>query len=97
VKIIIAHLLFYKLFYNNWDQIKTKIYFDLANYYFINLTSIRDAIEYFGCDKLIFGSDNPFGINSIEKTIDLIMKLSITEDDKNKILGKNIQDILCFK
>ena len=94
IKIIIAHLLFYKLFVNSWDSIKDNIYFDLANYYFVNKDSINKAIKYFGCNKLIFGTDNPFGANAISKTIDMINNLQVTPKEKEMIFSGNIQEIL---
>jgi len=94
VKIIISHLLFYKIFAEHWVEIKNNIYFDIASYYFINRDTIINAIELFGCEKLIFGSDSIFGDNCIEKTIALVNELPISEEDKKRILGENIQNIL---
>lgn len=94
VKIIIAHLLYSKLFAESWNEIHNNIYFDLANYYFINQYSMMFAIEQFGCEKLIFGSDNPFGVNTIAKTIKMILNLPITQPEKDMILGNNMKELL---
>jgi len=94
VKVIVAHLLFYKDFYRNWTEVKEQIYFDLDNYYFINPKTIEKAINYFGCGKLIFGSDSKFGENCIEKTIDMVNSIKISQEDKQKIFYGNIMNIL---
>lgn len=94
VKIIVSHLLFYQEFKKSWASISDQIFFDLANYYFINPSSILTAINYFGSQKLIFGSDSKFGKNCIEKTIAMINSLPISENDKQDILGKNILNLL---
>ena len=94
VKVTISHLLFYKEFHKYWSDINEQIYFDLASYYFINPGTIKTAIDYFGCNKLIFGSDSVFGEQCIEKTLVMINSLPISQEDKDKILGKNIFDIL---
>jgi predicted TIM-barrel fold metal-dependent hydrolase len=94
VKIIVAHLLFYKDFYRHWHDVSEQISFDLANYYFINPETIRAAISYFGCDKLIFGSDSKFGENCIERTITMINALPVSQAEKDKIFGQNMYEIL---
>lgn len=94
VKIIIAHLFYIDEFKKVWDDVSSKIWFDMANYYFINESTIYKALEYFGAEKIIFGSDNPFGENCISKTINLVNKLKIPELEKTKILGGNMGKIL---
>jgi uncharacterized protein len=97
VKVIVSHLLFYKEFYQLWPSISDQIYFDVANYYFINPETIQTAISYFGSNKLIFGSDSKFGENCIEKTIAMINTLPVSEEEKQRILGKNIYNLLDLK
>ena len=94
VTIIVAHLLFYKLFQKDWEQLQSKVYFDLANYYFVSPKAALEAVAAFGCERLIFGSDNPFGVNSIEKTIHLIESLPVDQNGRAKIMGGNYQAIL---
>jgi predicted TIM-barrel fold metal-dependent hydrolase len=94
VKVVVAHLLFYRDFHKRWDDIHDQIFFDLANYYFVSPDTAKTAISYFGCDKLIFGSDSKFGKDCIEKTIAMVNALPIGQEEKKKIFGQNILGIL---
>jgi predicted TIM-barrel fold metal-dependent hydrolase len=94
VKVIVAHLLFYRDFYKHWADIHDQIFFDLANYYFVSPDTAQTAISYFGCSKLIFGSDSKFGKDCIEKTIAMVNALPIGQEEKGKIFGQNMLDIL---
>lgn len=94
VTVIIAHLFYIDEFKTAWEDISNNIWFDMANYYFINEATIYRALEYFGAGKIIFGSDNPFGENCISKTINLVKKLKISESEKKLILGGNMEKIL---
>ncbi len=94
VTVTIAHLFHGKVFEARWQEIESRISFDLANYYLLNKSTAMRAINTFGCGKLILGADNPYGANCIEKTLDLVASLPVTESDKAKILGENMQKIL---
>jgi uncharacterized protein len=94
VTVTVAHLFHYKVFAAHWPEIQRQVYFDIANYYLLNTSTILAAIQAFGCAKLIFGGDNPYGENCIEKTMRMVAGLPIAESDKAQILGKNMQKIL---
>jgi predicted TIM-barrel fold metal-dependent hydrolase len=94
VKVIVSHLLFYKDFYQHWSDVRDQIFFDLASYYFINPETIRTAITHFGCGKLIFGSDSKFGENCIERTIAMVNALPVSQEEKDKIFGQNMYNLL---
>lgn len=94
IRIIVAHLFYIDIFKKYWDGISNKIWFDMANYYFLNISTIELAINYFGSEKIIFGSDNPFGEDCINKTIKIVENLSIDNYEKNNILGNNIDNLM---
>ncbi len=62
-----------------------------------NSKALELAIYYFGIDKVLYGTDAPFGImpngatTEIESAID---ELPITKEEKEKIYSKNLQSIL---
>ena len=62
-----------------------------------NSKALELAIDYFGTDKVLYGTDAPFGImpngaiKEIEEAIDC---LPITDEDKEKIYNKNIMNLL---
>ncbi len=94
VKVIVSHLLFYKEFIPVWEDLKQNIFFDIASYYFINPSSLQEAIDKFGCEKLIYGSDSMWGVDCIEKTLEMVQKLPLPDTQKELILGENMRKIL---
>ena len=92
-KIIIPHLGLlnggYHAFVEHgvWD--KPNIYADTA---LASPHEIKDYIENFGYDRILFGSDFPFGDPKDELL--KILNLSIAEDKKNLILGLNLTRLL---
>ena len=50
------------------------------------------ALELFGIDKLIFGSDYPF--SSLDNEVELLKRVKLTETEFDKITNKNITKIL---
>jgi len=70
---------------------KENIYADSA----LAFTSeIEVFLRKYGSDKLLFGSDFPFGLPSSE--LKKILSLTISDLDKEKILGLNIMRLLGF-
>jgi predicted TIM-barrel fold metal-dependent hydrolase len=55
---------------------------------------LERAIQKIGYEKLILGSDSPYGIDNIEKTIKRLRKLLLTEDQIRCICGDNLSRIL---
>lgn len=55
---------------------------------------ITTFLKKYGPDKLIFGSDFPFGLP--ENELKKIISLNISDADKEKIVGRNIQRLLGF-
>jgi len=95
-KIIAAHLGGYRM----WDQVEEylvgrDLYFDIS-YVFGHLDFDRAIriIRSHGVDQIVFGSDLPFARQ--ETNIQTILKLDMAQDDKEKILGKNISRLLCL-
>jgi hypothetical protein len=92
-KIIIPHLGLlnggYHAFVEHgvWD--KPNVYADTA---LASTHEIKDYIENFGYDRILFGSDFPFGDPNEELT--KIMDLSISVEKKDMILGHNLKRLL---
>lgn len=96
-KIIIAHYFGIELFMEEDIKYLSNIYFDISNYYFVSDVRILKAINHFGSNKILMGSDTPYGIDSLEKTIELVNKLDISTKDKSNILGDNLALLLSNK
>lgn len=57
-----------------------------------SMQNIREFIRKYGSDKLLFGSDFPFGQPGLE--LKKILSLNIPEKDKEQIIGGNILRLL---
>ena len=71
-------------------------YFDLSNYYFVSKERIMLAYQHFGADHLIFGSDTPYGKQSLENTLKQISELDISRSEIELILGENLMKLFNY-
>jgi len=69
-----------------------KFYVDTALYG--NTSGLNCACNYFGVDHMLFGTDAPLGPNMVQDTIRSIERMSISEEDKEKILRLNATALL---
>ncbi|KPK77429.1 MAG: hypothetical protein AMJ79_03375 [Phycisphaerae bacterium SM23_30] len=68
-----------------------QFYFDSVNF---DLNCLNLAIKFAGADHIVAGSDYPHQIGSLEKMVDSIAKLDISEKDKAAIYGENARKLL---
>ena len=91
--IIIPHL---GTLNGGYQKLKESKIWELENVYtdtaLANKYEILDYIKIYGINKILFGSDFPFGNPYYEKQ--KILKLDLTKDQKERILYKNILDII---
>lgn len=92
--IIVGHLYQVEMFIKEDLKYFKNTYFDLSNMHFVSKERTMLAYNHFGAGKLMLGSDTPYGKQSLEKTIAQINSLDISQDDKNKILGGNMAQLL---
>lgn len=93
LKIIIGHLFGLELFIESKIKFEN-LYFDISTYQVTSDYHVLMAIEYFGADKIILGSDTPYGKDNLKKNIERITNLPLNQDEKGKILGINLKKIL---
>ena len=55
---------------------------------------LMSTYAYSGADKILLGTDFPHQITDIEKAVQRIKRLNITEEEKQKILGENAAKLL---
>ena len=55
---------------------------------------VLKAIEYFRADKIILGSDTPYVKDNLKKNIERVKNLPLNQDEKGKILGLNLKELL---
>ena len=87
--IIAAHMGGWRL----WDDVEKylvgqKIYFDTSySFHFMNDEQIMRIIRNHGADKILYGTDSPWDVQS--RCADKIAQMPLTADEKEKILYKN--------
>jgi predicted TIM-barrel fold metal-dependent hydrolase len=94
LNLIIAHLFGLELFIkqNFKDE---NLYFDTSTLQLISSTRLMDAINFVGVEKVVFGTDTPYGCkDNIKKNLNRIRNLDISSDDKDLILGENMKRLL---
>ena len=92
--VIVGHLYGAELFMREDKNYFANTYFDLSNLYFVSKERTMAAYRHFGAEHLIMGSDTPYGVRALEKTIKQIYELEIPSEDKYKILGGNLARLL---
>jgi predicted TIM-barrel fold metal-dependent hydrolase len=90
---IIGHL-FRLEEYIQADLRMDNVYFDISTPPLISLVRLQKALDYYGAQRLILGSDTPYGVESLRKNIERVRALALSEEDKALILGGNLQRIL---
>lgn len=66
-------------------------YYDTVNF---DVNALQLALKFAGADHLVAGSDYPHQIGSLEKMIESIDNLSISQEEKAGIYGKNSMKLL---
>lgn len=94
LKLIIAHLFGLELFIR--ENIKdTNLYFDISPLQLISDKRLIKAVHYVGAKRILFGTDTPYGAkDNLSKSINRILKLDLSEEEKNMILGMNMNRLL---
>jgi predicted TIM-barrel fold metal-dependent hydrolase len=90
-KFIIGHLLGMDLFQLE-NARPTNVFFDTSGSKRIRSIDIQNAINYFGDDHIIFGTDSPFA--SIDEQIKKIDFLNLSDSIKERIFYLNMKGIL---
>jgi aminocarboxymuconate-semialdehyde decarboxylase len=55
---------------------------------------LMSSYAYSGADKILLGTDFPHQISDLEKAVERIRRLNISEEEKRKILGENAAKLL---
>lgn len=94
LKLIVAHLFGLELFIkNNFKD--ENLYFDTSTIQLISNHRLKKAIDFAGVEKILFGTDTPYGAkDNICRNIDRIKNLDISDREKDKILGLNMKRLL---
>ena len=70
------------------------IHYEISAFSYIKENRLKYAIDRLGADRVILGSDTPWDKGSLRNGIARVDRLDITGTEKERILGRNITDIL---
>lgn len=76
------------------SQYLREFYYDTVNF---DVNALKLAIEFAGIEHLVAGSDYPHQIGSLERMVDSIRALQLSEDDTARVLGGNALDLLASR
>jgi aminocarboxymuconate-semialdehyde decarboxylase len=68
-----------------------ELYCDTVSFY---KPALMMAYEFYGADRMVLGSDFPLLIGDLPGAVPSIKEMDISAEDKEKILGKNVQKLL---
>ncbi len=90
---IIAHLIGLELFEKRQAKLPN-LFFDISPTPLISEQRILKAIHLFGANRVLLGSDTPFGKDNLKHNIQRVQHLPISQEEKDLILGNNFQALL---
>jgi uncharacterized protein len=101
LKLILAHAAF-PYYSSVWKKIRERrnIYVDLSQISYVNERITRDAVEYLGVNRCLFGTDGPTGTLGSTVTYDYgylkrrIERIFPDDDVRRKLLGENFAELI---
>lgn len=68
-----------------------RFYYDTVNYH---IPALRCAIDTVGAGNLVMGSDYPFALGSMSKSVSIVRSLGLTEEEEENVFGGTILSLL---
>ncbi|MFA8451192.1 MAG: amidohydrolase family protein [Bacteroidales bacterium] len=94
LKLIVAHLFGLELFIKEFQN-DGNLYFDSSPLQLVSDCRLMKAIDYVGINKVLMGTDTPYGAkDNLWKSINRIIKLDLSKEDKALLLGLNMKRLL---
>ena len=94
LRIIIAHLYGMEIFAEESADSFKNVWFDISNAFFVSKERIQLTISHFGANRLLLGSDTPYGVNALEYTIRYINSLPLSSSDIKLIFVAYMRNLL---
>lgn len=70
------------------------VFFEISTPSLISIQRLMIAIKCFGAERVVLGSDIPYGQNNLKTNIDRVKNLDISDEEKYSILGGNMKKLL---
>ena len=91
--IVLLHLIGLEAVVKDASTLKN-VYCEISPFSYISENRLRYAIDKLSAESIIMGSDTPWDRDSLKNKITRISRLNIGHADKERILGRNIAEIL---
>ncbi|MBW2173485.1 MAG: amidohydrolase family protein [Deltaproteobacteria bacterium] len=91
--LIVAHLFGVESYIQS-ELTLPNVYFEISSPSLISNYRLKMAIQQLGANKIIMGTDIPYGKNNLARTLERIRALQISDEEKELILGQNMAQIL---
>jgi hypothetical protein len=92
--LIVGHLIGLEIFIGMKEKTSGNIFFDISCPPLISDERIYLALKEFGAERVVMGSDTPFGKNNTRHIIERVNNLKINQREREMILGGNLKGIL---
>lgn len=89
---IVAHLIGFEDIHRSIRN--ENVYYEVSPPQLIPVNKLKSALDKVGAERLILGSDTPYGKGNLRKNIDRIDGLPISDREKELIMGANIYELL---
>jgi predicted TIM-barrel fold metal-dependent hydrolase len=89
---IVAHLIGFDEIYNGAKN--PNLYYEISPPQLVPVRKLKNAIARVGADRLILGSDTPYGRGNLKINLERIDRLDISESEKSMIKGDNMHRLL---
>jgi predicted TIM-barrel fold metal-dependent hydrolase len=90
---VVAHLLGLEVFAAADHTLVNNVYFDISPPNLCPLRLVGRALEIFGADRILLGSDTPYGKDNLKKSVERVRGLDIPGEAKSLILGGNARRV----
>jgi predicted TIM-barrel fold metal-dependent hydrolase len=95
-KFIIGHLYGLEQ-YMKADVNLANVYFEISTPALVSTPRVRKAVDHFGAERIILGSDTPYGRDNLKLNLQRVRALGLSKRDAGMILGGNMRRLLNLK
>ena len=71
-----------------------RVVFDISTHELVSTQRILKAIEHFGVQQVVMGSDTPYARDALRLAIERVRSLPLSDPEKDSILGENLRRFL---
>ena len=78
----------------SFASILANVYIEISPYWLKSPQWVHRALDHFGDERVIFGSDTPYGSKSLKNNLGKIKGMDLSDRQKALIFSKNIERLL---